>query len=160
MSDGDGEQIEKTFWNKVEVRGPDECWQWQAASTTRGYRIYTRGKPGKRRVYAHRYVYELLVGPIPDGMFCMHKCDNPSCVNPNHLTVGTCSDNLRDMVIKGRSSRGERRWCAKLTAETVRQIRKRYAIGNVSFIALAAEYGVSTSAVQLAVGRKTWKHVE
>lgn len=156
----DGAQVDKTFWNKVEVRGPDECWPWQAASTTRGYGIYTRGKLGKRRVYAHRYVYEMLVGPIPDGMFCMHKCDNPSCVNPNHLTVGTCSDNLRDMVMKGRSSRGEKRWCAKLTEDDVRAIRARYAAGKVSICKLADEYGASLSAVQLVVHHKTWKHVE
>jgi hypothetical protein len=152
--------MEDNFWSKVEVRGVNECWPWHAALAGGGYGIYTSGKLGKKRVYAHRYAYEMTFGPIPAGMYCMHKCDNPCCVNPNHLTVGSCSDNLHDMVTKGRSSRGERRWCAKLTAETVRQIRKRYAAGNVSCIALAAEYGVSTSAVQLAVGRKTWKHVE
>ena len=156
----DGTQIDTTFWEKVEVRGPDECWTWQAASTTRGYGIYTRGKLGKRRVYAHRYVYEMLVGPILDGMFCMHKCDNPSCVNPKHLTVGTCSDNLRDMVMKGRSSRGEKRWCAKLTEDDVRAIRARYATGKVSTYRLADEYGASQSAIQLVVHHKTWKHVE
>ena len=158
--EGEGTQIDKTFWNKVEVRGPDECWPWQAASTTKGYGIYTRGKLGKRRVYAHRYAYEMLVGPIPDGMFCMHKCDNPSCVNPKHLTVGTCSDNLRDMVMKGRSSRGEKRWCAKLTEDDVRAIRTRYATGKVSTYSLAGEYGASQSAIQLVVHHKTWKHVE
>jgi len=147
------------FWTKVDVCGADECWLWQAACT-RGYGIYTRGMLGKRRIYAHRYAYEMTFGPIPDGMLCMHKCDNPACVNPNHLTIGTSLDNLHDMATKGRASRGEKRWCAKLTEDAVREIRARYAAGNVSFCKLANEYGASPSAVQLAVHHKTWRHVE
>lgn len=155
MNEGDG-----YFWSKVDVLGPSDCWLWRAALAGSGYGIYASGRLGKRRVYAHRYAYELTHGAIPEGMFCLHKCDNPQCVNPAHLDIGTCADNLQDMVSKGRSSRGERRWCAKLTVESVREIRERYAKGSVSFVALANQYGVTSGAVQMAVKRVTWRHVE
>ena len=100
---GRGEQVNEGdgyFWSKVDVLGPSDCWLWRAALAGSGYGIYASGRLGKRRVYAHRYAYELTHGAIPEGMFCLHKCDNPQCVNPAHLDIGTCADNLQDMVSK------------------------------------------------------------
>lgn len=101
------------FWSYVDRGDSSACWEWRAARM----RQYT-GKDGKPRgavgygffglrgknVMAHRVAYELSAGPIPEGMFILHKCDNPPCVNPNHLAVGSASDNTRDMISKGRAS--------------------------------------------------------
>lgn len=86
----------------VDASNPDACWEWTGYRNNRGY-----GKID--RAYAHRTSYEVHVGPIPDGMEVMHSCDNPPCINPRHLSLGTHLDNMRDMARKGRSRRGRRR---------------------------------------------------
>jgi hypothetical protein len=88
------------FWDKVAVRGPDDCWEWQAGCFKRGYGAFAFDghKPG----YAHRFSYELHHGPIPEGMRVLHECDNPPCVNPKHLRAGTQKDNIQDAVNKDR----------------------------------------------------------
>lgn len=91
---------EVRFWAKVDKAGPDECWLW-TASTNKGYGQLAI-KPSPQPVMAHRFSYELANGPIPDGLAVCHTCDNPPCVNPAHLFLGTKGDNNRDMVAKGR----------------------------------------------------------
>ena len=86
--------VEVRFWAKVDVGHPLGCWTWIAGRTSRGYGSFGQGGP-KRRVYAHRYAYELLVGPIPDGLVIDHLCRNPSCVNPDHLEPVTHQENCR-----------------------------------------------------------------
>lgn len=88
--------LEIKFWKKVDRRGPDECWKWTGAINQAGYGAFGNN-------HAHRTSYEITYGPIPDGLFILHKCDNPPCVNPNHLFVGTHQDNMRDMISKGRA---------------------------------------------------------
>jgi len=87
------------LWGKVDVAGADDCWEWRAALTGKGY-----GKIqwGRRYVNAHRVVYEHFHGPIPKGLLVLHRCDNRVCVNPAHLFVGTAKDNADDMMRKGR----------------------------------------------------------
>lgn len=86
------------FWRFVRFNG--ECWEWTGSRSRRGYgRLKVDGRP----VETHRYSYELHCGAIPDGLLVLHKCDNPPCVNPLHLFLGTQLDNVRDMFRKGRN---------------------------------------------------------
>ena len=94
--------IEVRFWAKVDVRGDDDCWEWTGCRKPSGYGQLNLGK-GKPRGAAYRLSYEWAKGPIPEGQVVMHSCDNPPCVNPAHLSVGTQRDNALDMVSKGRS---------------------------------------------------------
>lgn len=95
--------LKELVMRHLTIGKPKECWNWQAGKSKLGYgRIGVRG----RVAFAHRAAYEVLVGPIPNGMLCCHKCDNPSCCNPNHLFIGTHKDNSQDMVRKGRASGG------------------------------------------------------
>lgn len=90
---------EKRFWERVNKQ-PDGCWLWTGTTNLRGYGILARNNTMQ---LAHRFSYELHKGVIPDGMFVCHSCDNPPCVNPDHLWLGTNADNVSDMVAKGRA---------------------------------------------------------
>jgi hypothetical protein len=96
------------FWEKVDKRGPDECWEWTGARTAPGWHGVSMG-PGGRKQTAHRIAWELTNGPIPEGLFALHHCDNPPCVNPAHLFLGTIKDNMVDAARKGHMGRGNRR---------------------------------------------------
>ncbi len=161
------------FWSRVDKTSA--CWLWTGGKTTAGYGIlYSNGR-GSRRVYAHRVVWELTSGPIPEGLLVCHTCDNPPCVNPAHLWLGTDADNAWDKSRKGRSTtgdrhglrlhpervpRGERSGAAKLTEADVRAIRARYAAGGITQQRLADEYGVTNSLICHVIKRTAWKHVE
>ena len=147
------------FWEKVDRRGPNDCWPWQGGGKKDGYgSFYT----GERLDGAHRFSYELNKGPITDGLWVLHKCDNPRCVNPDHLFLGTQTDNMQDCSVKGRAKGGPHLGTdninAKLTEDAVRDIRQRYAGGEIA-PTLALEYGVSHPAIYAVIHRRTWKHV-
>lgn len=154
--------IEPRFWTFVDKSG--DCWEWRGVATEDGYgRFMIRGK----RWLAHRVAYALANGPIPDGFFVCHHCDNPRCVRPSHLFLGTNRDNMQDASQKGHLHwngatppvhRGERNNLAKLTADTVRQIRAEFAGGD-TITAIGARYGVTKQNVSCVVRRKTWRHV-
>lgn len=91
----------RRFWVKVEIKSEDECWNWTAFKNKQGYGRF--GSSSCRCVNAHRVSWTIAFGPIPEGHFVCHRCDNPSCVNPKHLFTGTRQDNVDDMVIKKRS---------------------------------------------------------
>lgn len=97
--------LEERFWAKVEKT--DGCWLWTAALSTTGY---GRIGVGKKMAYTHRLSWEMHNGPIPPGMHICHHCDNPKCVRPDHLFLGTRTDNMRDMWRKGR---GWSPWAAR-----------------------------------------------
>ncbi|MGW5175919.1 HNH endonuclease [Streptomyces sp. NPDC004082] len=108
---------------------------------------------------AHRAAWDENVGSIPDGMQVLHHCDNRPCHEIAHLFLGTLADNMRDMVSKGKQSRGENVPQHKLTAEQVALIRKLHATGSVSQKSLAKQYGVDPSNISRIVRRKQWTHV-
>jgi hypothetical protein len=100
----------KRFWDKVDVKGPDDCWEWQAFKNEQGYgRFYFNG----RLHGAHRVAYQLTYRDFDQSLDCCHKCDNPSCVNPEHLFLGTEKDNIDDMMKKGRHHFKSRTHCSK-----------------------------------------------
>lgn len=99
------------FWEHVDRRGPDECWPWIGAKRFFGYGAFNIGK--KKAKGAHRVAWELTNGPIPDGLQALHRCDNPPCVNPAHLFLGTPRDNMRDAQAKGRTMRGDAWYAAR-----------------------------------------------
>ncbi len=93
--------VAERFWSKV-VKTDDGCWGWNGATTPFGYGRMTAGSRGAGLLRAHRVSWELHYGPIPAGLLVLHHCDNPPCVRPNHLFLGTMLDNSRDAVAKGR----------------------------------------------------------
>jgi hypothetical protein len=150
--------VEDRFWGKV--KKTEDCWIWTGCLNSKGYGNIRLGGRGGKSVFAHRLSYELHHGPIPDGLVVMHSCDNPACVNPNHLSVGTHKDNMRDMVRKGRGRhpvlKGETNGRALLTEDKVRYIRA----SKASHAALARELGVTDLCILKVRKRQTWSHVE
>jgi HNH endonuclease len=159
---GRAEPAEDRFWAKV-VKGPD-CWEWSGWRDRKGYACFDY--PGGRKAY--RFSWEIHNGPIPPGLCVCHHCDNPSCVNPEHLFLGTIADNNADMVRKGRNGfgpvtlecrpRGEAHTRAKVTEEQVREIRRLNALG-IGYRRLSKEYGLSRPSIQAITRRRSWKHV-
>ncbi len=111
-------------------------------------------------VRASHVAYELFYGTIPDWLQVLHHCDNPACISPRHLFLGTHTDNMHDRTAKRRHAFGIKHGMAKLTEKDVIAIRERYATGTVSQYQLAAEYGVYQASIGRIVNRKGWKHVK
>ena len=142
------------FLEKVEKT--DGCWIWRGAYKGQGYgAVCYNGEMDA----AHRMAYRLFVGEIPEGLFVCHHCDVRGCVRPDHLFVGTCKDNLRDMARKGRSTRGVRNTQAKLTDAQILELRQRYLAGESPRL-LAKAYGISRSNVWNIGSRQSWKHLD
>lgn len=151
--------LEARFWEKVEKAGPDDCWLWTGQLNKDGYGVLRAGKvDGYRTQGAHRISFQLAGGTIPEGKSVCHTCDNPGCVNPNHLWVGSNQDNVDDSVRKGRWTRGEKSGMAKLTDKDVREMRERYPAE--SYEAIARAFRVSKKTARSAIIGETWKHVE
>jgi len=147
----------KRFLDKMQkAKG---CWEWQAAKDKQGYGKFSyKGKD----MLAHRASWMIYNGKIPDGICVLHKCDNPSCVNPKHLFLGTRKDNAKDMLNKGRSVRGEKHSASKLTEKEVLQIRKLYQRGKhggMNSIKLANMFNTTHKTISLVVDRVNWRHV-
>lgn len=139
---------EGRFWAKVDKRGPAECWLWMGSKHERGYgQLWLNGKIMR----AHRFSWELVNGPFPEGMKACHRCDTPSCVNPSHIFLGSDLDNSRDCIEKGRH-------LSKLTVEKVSAI-KRLVRKHGDSTAIARLLGVSTTAIRSIARGKTWRDV-
>jgi hypothetical protein len=151
------------FWAHVDKTG--ECWNWLGALTPNGYGRYSA------KVFpsgiAHRIAWTLKHGPVPAGMDVCHRCDNRKCCRDEHLFLGTRKDNMQDASRKGRlrlqvypwkASRGEAIGTARLTADLVREIRRRVEAGEQK-TALGREFGVSDTAISHIMKRRNWRHV-
>lgn len=134
------------FFRKISVDPKSGCWNWQGSKVQKGY---GQAWDGEKVKLAHRLSYELHRGPIADGMCVCHHCDNPACVNPAHLFIGTNSDNMADKVTKGRQSR-------KLSDSEVRQIRA--AVGIIQQD-LATQFGVGQDEISRIRSGKRWKRL-
>lgn len=145
--------LEVRFWEKVSPEPNSGCWLWLGAFDTGGYGHI--GINRKMRI-AHRVSYEMYKDKIPEGQNVCHSCDNRACVNPDHLFLGTHQENMADRNIKGRQSKGSTHGPAKLTEAKVVEIRSAK---GVSQRALAAQYGVSRSAVVDILKGKNWAHL-
>lgn len=146
--------IAERFWQKVNKSGG--CWVWTASTNGRGYGKFWNGE---RIVAAHRFSFELSGEPIPRGAFVLHRCDNPGCVRPDHLFLGTQAENIQDMINKQRhgytGSPGERNHQAKLTRDQVAEIRRRFNDGETR-ADLAREFNLCWLTIDRIVQFQHW----
>ena len=155
------------FWRKVTVQTEQDCWKWQGAQNGDGYGIIGYGGRYGKTMRAHRLSWELHnKTKIPSDLCVCHHCDNPSCVNPAHLFLGTNKDNVDDMRRKGRrapnhafAKKGEANGRAILTEANVCLIREWRRDSGITQGELAQQYGVSRGLIEQILARKLWKHV-
>lgn len=154
--------VEQRFWASVNKNGPivrpalGHCWVWTGGkvSKTKPYGKMTHWENGKNRHQtAHRFSYELRSGPIPDKMCVLHRCDNPPCVNPDHLFLGTAKDNTRDKLLKERST-------SPFSAVQVREMRRMYKRGNISMAAIGRLNGINERTAAGIISGRRWAHLD
>lgn len=147
------------FWLKVNKADPAICWLWIGGLNSRGYGLLH--SPPRSLQCAHRISWELHCGPIPDGMFVLHKCDMRACVNPEHLFLGNALANARDREAKGRGrvAFGTDHPRAILTPELVLAIRTEYRPGHGNVTRLAHKYGITAAHAGNIIHNKSWRHL-
>jgi HNH endonuclease len=151
------DELIRRFWDKVNKAGNEDCWLWTASVAGKGYGQLKL--PGQRRqTYAHRLSYEIHCGEIAEGQAVLHECDNPRCVNPKHLFLGTSGDNAQDMMRKGRHLYGERNTEHRLTEADVNRILDMLDQGVVQRH-IANEFGVGQMTVSRIGRGERWRHV-
>lgn len=147
-----GKSLRERFESKVELIPFSTCHWWTGATPGN---IYGGIKDKGTMHAAHRVSYELYRETIPHGLYVLHKCDNPKCVNPDHLFLGTAQDNMDDMIKKGRQRYKPR---SKVTAEEVLKIRKLHN-GPQSTDKLALRFGLTPKSITNIINRRTWSHI-
>lgn len=151
------------FWDKVDKSG--SCWFFRNGAVRQDYGVF---RLDGKNIKSHIASWIIHYGPVPDGLCVCHKCDNRSCVKPDHLFIGTQSDNIKDAVAKGRitvphvgnTKRGTSRNNTKLNDVSVRKIRERFKTHTGSYEELGQNFGVSAGTIWNIIHRKTWKHVD
>jgi hypothetical protein len=145
-------EVENRFWSRVEKGDINEC--WECVGMLLNGKGYGRFSINNKNIFAHRVSFQLHHNRlIQDGMIILHSCDNPSCVNPHHLSEGTHQDNATDRRKKGRGA-------VKLTEVQIREIRQKYNEDGISHRQLGIEYGVSHRLIGGIVKLTRWKHIE
>lgn len=152
--------LHERFWRFVDKKSNNECWPWTGQKIN-GYGRISIGSRGLSSDGAHRISWEIHNGQkVPSGMFVMHRCDNPECVNPAHLSIGTPKENYDDMVAKGRRKHvipvGENNGKSVLTKEMVLEIKS----SNLRNVDLARKFNVSPNCIRGVRTGRTWKHIE
>jgi len=152
------DKIQERFWSKV-LQSEDEggCWEWTARLNNRGG--YGTFKLNGKMILAHRFAYEDINNKkIDEGMCVLHSCDNPKCVNPEHLRQGTYQENINDKVSRNRQAhnQGEKSGTSKLTELQVVEIREK---SHLKQHQLALEYKVTPQTINMIINRKIWKHI-
>lgn len=158
--------VELRFWKFVNKKGVfhkslnSRCWEWKGSIFKQGLG-YGQFKAFAECV-AHRVSWVLKFGKIPEGMLVLHKCDNPKCVNPEHLFLGDYLDNSLDMLEKGRGNpvRGEQHHWTVLSEEQVLEIQNKYRRGVFGYKRLAKMYGVSPATIARIINRISWRHLD
>lgn len=159
------------FWTYVKVAEPDACWTWTAAKTKTGHGYFNVKLNNQfKQIGAHKVSVMIQGITIPLGTVVMHLCDNPSCVNPRHLRIGTYSDNVQDMLSKGRDnySHGQKRYNAAITDDIAKKIKTEAIIisgipgrktNKTNFNEIAKKYNVSRDIVSNIANNRGWKHI-
>ena len=150
----DKSELKDRFMNFVHHEPNSGCWLWSGASTMDGYGQFGVGGSGNTKK-AHRVSYQMHKGDIPSGMFVCHKCDTPACVNPDHLFLGTPSDNSKDRDVKGRTALGSKNGKSRLNDDQVRFIRD----SSLSERKIANLIGVHRGTVNAVKSNRTWSHL-
>jgi hypothetical protein len=150
------EEAREVFMSRFTIE-PGGCWIWTGCKAGNGYGAI---KINQKQYGAHQMAYLFFRGPLPKGLMVCHHCDNPLCVNPKHLFLGTALDNVRDMYSKGRQNppRGSA-GSAILTEEQVLEIRKLASESGISRSNLAKSFGVKTATIGAVVRRTNWRHI-
>ena len=153
--------LHERLWSKIEKGDNTSCWLWRGAKYRNGYgMLWGHGRLER----AHRLVWMDVVGTIPEMLLVLHKCDNRACCNPNHLFLGTQSDNIRDMYAKQRHARGDislgsRRYVAKLTEEQVVGVMARFLVGKETIVEISRSLGVHRKIVDQICKGGTWTYL-
>lgn len=149
------ENAQDAFLARLQPGAENDCWEWDGHINDSGYGIINYDHSLYR---THRLSWEIHHGPIPDGMFVCHTCDNRKCNNPAHLWLGTHADNQNDKIAKDRTPKGEAAGPAKLKESTVIEIKQMFREG-VSRKDLANQFGVNLATIYDIIAGRTWKHI-
>lgn len=145
------------FWSKVYIGDKNECWLWLASTTSGGYGFFRAGKS----MNAHRFSLMLKLNNEDLNGMCLHSCDNPKCVNPNHLHLGTNSENIKQAYERNLifAQKGESHGRSILTEKDVLWIRENYPKGGHTHRSLAKQFGVGATTIKDVLKRKKWNHI-
>jgi hypothetical protein len=154
------DQYVRWFFAQIDrTPSPAGCWLWKRALHHSGYGV---AYLNRRQWQAHRLAYHLFIGPIPDGLWVLHQCDNRQCCNPDHLFLGTQADNMSDCARKGRTNKphGEGHSAAKLTEDQAREILRLRRETSLTMREIGERFGVTIGAVSGIVNGRNWPHIK